>query len=316
VLDGLERKLVAVVADAVTGRAHLDVVQAAGPGDDPTAGRTVARLGVESMSAETGFDRDVVDIGGTPSAPVSRRVLPLGFTATARFSARPTDATPAERTAARTRLLGDISAISHALADGRYQGGSMFAVAGDSGFTVRAFDFDAGDLDPEPPDGADPALLWATLRWRGRAIIWPTEPPQPEGVTLAIDIELAATPLTLDPRDRVVRQGGSTAVRISGVTGRRLAAVDPPTDDPLAVAISVTSDLPPADRGRVTGGTPGTDPGVQIVSITEPVSTVTYTAPSVPLGDVRVEFLTVHYATREGGRGVLIDTLPIRLVPS
>jgi hypothetical protein len=159
-------------------------------------------------------------------------------------------------------------------------------------------------------------LLWATLRWRGRAIIWPTEPPQPEGVTLAVDIELAATPLTLVPRDPVVRQGGSTVVSISGVAGRRVTAVEPAADEPVAVAISVTSDLPPADRGRVTGGTPGTDPGVQIVPLRDQVSTVTYTAPSAPLGDVRVEFLTVHYATRGGGRGVLIDTLPIRLVQS
>ena len=81
----------AAVADAVTGRANLDVVQSAGPGDDPTAGRTVARIGVDSVAPERGFDRDVIEVTGPSTAPVSRRVLPVQFVAAAHFAARPTD---------------------------------------------------------------------------------------------------------------------------------------------------------------------------------------------------------------------------------
>ena len=139
VLDELERRLVAVVAAEVTDRDHLDVVQAAGPGDEPAAGRTVARLSVEGVAAENGFDRDVIELSGPNTAPRSRRVLPLRFTATARLAARPDGATPAARTAARGRLLGDVSAIGHALAAPPFRAGAEFAGAADAGFAVREF---------------------------------------------------------------------------------------------------------------------------------------------------------------------------------
>lgn len=315
-LDELERKLVSVVAAEVVDRAHLDVVQTAGPGDEPTAGRTVARFAVESCSPETGFERDVIELSGPTSAPVSRRVLPLRFTATARLAARPSGATAAARTAARGRLLGDASAICHALAAPSYHAGAEFTVAGDPGFAVREFRLAECSLTPDPAPGAEPGLLGATLNWQGRAIIWPVKPPEPEGVTAAIDIELNATPLVLSARDPVVRQGGSTVVTIEGIRGRRGTAVDPPADEPLALAVSVTSDLPPAERGQLTGGTAGTEAGVRIVPLDGPLTTVTYVAPTAALGAVRVEFVAVHYATRELGRGVLIDALPIRLVSS
>ena len=315
-LDELERKLVAVVAAEVTGRAHLDVVQAAGPGDEPTTGRTVARLGVENCTPERGFERDVIDLSGPKSAPVSRRVLPLSFTATARLTARPAGATPAARTAARTRLLGDVSAICHALAAPPYHAGATFTVAGDPGFAVREFHLADCALTPDPAVGADPELLAATVNWEGRAVIWPIAPPQPEGVTTAVDVELNAVPLALSAREPVVRQGRSTVVTIEGIVGRRLTDTDPPTDEPLALAVSVTSDLPPADRGRVTGGAAGVEAGVRIVPLDGPLVTVTYTAPTAALGAVRAEFVSVHYATRELERGVLIDALPIRLESS
>ena len=116
-LDGLERKVVAVVGDAVAARTHLDALQLAGAGDEPAAGRNVVRLGVESIAPEAGFERDVIALSGTPDAPRSRRVLPVRFTIAAHFAARPAGATPAQRTAARTLLLGDVSAVAHALAE-------------------------------------------------------------------------------------------------------------------------------------------------------------------------------------------------------
>lgn len=315
-LDGLERKLVAVVADAVMDRDRLDVVQLAGPGDDPVGGRTVAGLGVEAVAPETGFDRDVIEISGSEAAPVSRRVLPVRFTATARFATRPVGPTTGERTAARLQLLGDVSAVAHALDDTRFIAGAAFAVTGDPGFAVRAFRLSAGEFDPDPVAGDDPALLRAVLRWEGRAAIWPTAPPAAEEVVRAVDVELTAVPIALSAREPVVRQGGSTVVTIAGVAGRRTTGGDPPASEPIAVAVSVTSDLPPADRGHVEGGTAGTEPGVRVVPVAASGTAVTYTAPSATLGAVRVEFVSVHLATTEGARGVFIDALPIRLVPS
>ena len=206
-LDGLETKLVAAVADAVTGRANLDVVQSAGPGDDPTAGRTVARIGVDSVAPERGFDRDVIEVTGPSTAPVSRRVLPVQFVAAAHFAARPTDGGAPARTAARTQLVGDVSAVAHAVAGPTFVAGSAFAVEGDPGFTVRSFALADGDLDPDPVAGDDPALLRAVLHWDGRAIVWPTSPPGPEGVMLGVDVALNATPLVLSAAAPVVTPG-------------------------------------------------------------------------------------------------------------
>lgn len=312
-LEDLERKLVAVAGDVVADRPHLDVVQMAGPGIDPAAGRGTIRLGVAAVLPEAGFDRDVVEVAGPADAPVSRRVLPLRFTAAASFAVRPTGTTPAERTAARTLLLGDVSAIGHALAASTFIDGRGFAVDGDPGFTVKAFNLAGGDLDPETT-GSDPAVLRAALRWDGRAVVWPTTPPQPESIVNAVDIELIPTPLALSALEPVVRQGDSTIVTIDGVAGRRTVDLDPPTAGPLSLAVSVRSDLPPADRGRIDGGAAGSDQGVRIVAVADSGTTITYQAPTAPLGNTRVEFVVVHLATPDGHTGVFLDAIPIRLV--
>jgi hypothetical protein len=317
VLDGLERKLVAVVGDAVASRAHLDAVQLAGPGDEPTAGRGVVRIAVETVTADAGFDRDVIAIGGSPDAPVSRRVLPVRFTAAAHFALRPADSTPGQRTAARTLLLGDVSLVAHALAETTFQSGQSFATAGgDPGFEVKEFALAAGALDPDAVAGDDPAVLRATLRWNGRASVWPTTPPQPEGLVSKVDVELVPVPLSLSALAPVVRQGASTIVTIDGVAGRRTTAIEPPADTPVAVAVSVTSDLPPADRGHVEGGAAGVDASVRIVPVADVGTTVKYVAPTGSLGTTRVEFVAVHLATLDGDTGVFLDAIPIRLVPS
>jgi hypothetical protein len=316
VLDGLERKLVAVVGDAMAGRSHLDVVQLAGPGDEPAAGRVAVRVGVESVSPETGFDRDVIALSGPKEAPLSRRVLPVRFTAAARFAARPEGTAATQRAAARTLLLGDVSAVAHALAAAPFLAGAAFDSAGDPGFEVTAFSLAGGDLDPVPTEGTVEGLLAATVRWDGRARVWPISPPEPEGVVRGVDVELVPVPLALSTRDPVVRQGGSTIVTIDGVAGRRITGLDPPTDEPIAIAVSVTSDLPPADRGRIDGGAAGTPEGVRVVPVTGLGTTVTYSAPTASLGATSVEFVAVHLATREGERGAFLDALPIRLVPA
>jgi hypothetical protein len=181
---------------------------------------------------------------------------------------------------------------------------------------VQCFELAGGDLEPDPVEGDDPALLQATLRWDGRAAVWPVAPPQPEGVMRDIDIEMVPVPLALSARDPIVRQGAATTVTIGGVAGRRTSGLDPFTDEPVALAISVTSDLPPADRGRIDTGTAGLDQGVRIVPLGGPDTTVTYRAPTASLGTTRVEFVAVHLATPDGDTGVFLDALPIRLVPA
>src|SRR5262245_60934960 len=109
---------------------HLDVVQLAGPGDEPSAGRVTLRLAVESIMPESGFERDVIALSGPADAPLTRRVLPIRFVATGHFTARPASATAADRTAARTLLLGDLSAVAHALAAPAFLAGAGFDAVG------------------------------------------------------------------------------------------------------------------------------------------------------------------------------------------
>ena len=142
-----------------------------------------------------------------------------------------------------------MSAVAHALAGPTFAGGSAFAVEGDPGFAVRSFALADGDLDPDPVAGDDPALLRAVLHWDGRAIVWPTSPPGPEGVMLGVDVALNATPLVLSAAAPVVTRGGDTVVSIGGIGGRRLTDVDPPTREPLALG-DLGHERPPARRPR------------------------------------------------------------------
>lgn len=316
-LESLERKLVAVIGDLLASRAHLAVVQAGGIGDEPGAGQAIARVAVETVEAEGGFDRDVLAIGGTVDAPTSRRVLPVRFGVTARFGVRPVGAAAAARTAARHLLLGDVSAAGHALAATRFVSGAGFATEGDDpGFEVRSFELTAGELEPPARDGEDPEVLRAVLRWAGRAAVWPIAPPQPEGMVAAVDVELVPVPLGLKVLDPILRPGASTTVVIGGVGGRRLTNLDPSVTAPVSIAVSVSSDLPNADRGRIEGGTAGSTTGVRIVRVDGPRTSITYRAPTASLGSTRVEYVEVHLATPTGGTGVFLDAVPVQLVPS
>lgn len=316
-LDELERKLTALVADALGDRAHVSDVVTAGPPPTPAAGKTVIRVALATLSRDAGFDASRTAFGGTPAAPTSRRVLPVHVAARVGFRFRLTGPTDVARADGRALVMGDLSRVGHALDLPAVQTGAAFRTAApDPGFEVHGFLLEEGDLDPKPEAGGEPDVLVAELRYAGAASVWPPVVAGPEGVTRAVEVNLVPVPVALTAANPVVRTGSSTPVRISGVPGRRRTGVDPATFAPLQLALRVTSDLPPAQRGRLDGGTAGTPSGTRIVTLTGPATDITYVAPAGDLGTVRVEFVAVHLATPEGDAGVFLDSLALRLEPA
>jgi hypothetical protein len=187
-LSGLEAKLTAVVADALAGRDDLTVEQAAGPATDPAAGSGVVRVAVTSFDAEAVFEaeRQVLVDGGAETR--SRRVAPVAFGATLRFTRKPATGVDLDAAAAEARrlLLDDLAVAGHALADERVRGGGAFAVAGDPGFEVRAFGLVTGTVAAEPDGG----VAHGEIACGGRAIVWPPGPPADEGVIATVDLDV------------------------------------------------------------------------------------------------------------------------------
>jgi hypothetical protein len=105
-------------------------------------------------------------------------------------------------------------------------------------------------------------------------------------------------------------------VRIRGVGGERLVEIDPRTREPLELALTVVSDLPPNERGAITSGAAGLESGVRIVAVGDPETVAVYRAPAGELGATRAEAVAVHLATPEGARGLLLGSAPVLLVPS
>jgi hypothetical protein len=188
-LNGLEGKLAAVVADALSGRDGLVVEQAAGAEAAPAAGEGVVRVALTEVGAEASFDPGWRVVGGDAGGPArTRRVLPLRFGAVLRFTRRPAAGDdPAEAAAeARRLLLEDVSLAGHALAAEPVRSGAAFAVGGDPGFEVRAFGLTGGTVATEPADG----LLRGELACDGRAILWPPGPPAEEGQIAAVETDV------------------------------------------------------------------------------------------------------------------------------
>ena len=309
-LSELERKLTAVVGDATTARTHLSVVSAS-DATAPAAGRGVCRVGVSALTAESAFERQELLLSKSNGSATSRRVLPIGFRAVLAFAMRPSGADASERAAARTLLLDDVSVVGHALATAEVRDGRAFRTAApDPGFAVRSFALAEGAVRGEAGD-----VFAAELTYDGAALIWPPGPPTQEGVTRAVDVILAALPVSIATDSPVVPTGGTTSVRIRGVGGRRLVDVDPPTREPLALALTVVSDLPPNERGAITSGAAGLETGLRIVPFADPETVAEYRAPTGDVGATRAEAVAVHLATREGARGLFLGSVPVILAP-
>lgn len=311
-LTALEQKVASVIDDVLAGRPALSVVRASAPLPPPPAGAGVARVALSQVEAEHGFGAEATAHIGPGAQSRSRRVLPVRFTASVAFFRRPETDDDAGHTAGRNLLLEDLSSAGHALGSDAVQSGQAFETATpDPGFRVRSFRLGEGAINPGIADG----LLSGTLTFSGQADLWPVGESQPEGVIAGIDVLATALPLTFTVDDAVVVAGSTTTVRIALPERTRLSDAESGSGAPERFAVFVLSDLPPAERGGITSGTPGVEEGVRLVTVTGGAATVTYQAPAGDLGAVRVEQVAVRMARPDGTAGLLLGSVILRLAP-
>lgn len=314
-LHELERKLAEVVADAVQDRAHLTVTVDSSSDGELATGRATARVAVIAGEPHQGFDRGRTAFG---PGPTSRRVLPVSFTARIAFALRPDEQSPA---AARALLLEDVSRVSHALDADDIRTGAALTTAMDAGFVVQSLVLLGLDLDPRRIHQDAPALAaegvhQAEILCHGAALLWPPETIEPEGVTEAVDVVLAVTPIALIADDPVLRSGGSTSIRVRGVAGSRLVDDEAGDRDRLGLVIAVVGDAPPDQRGRILGGQEGPFAGSRLVAVRGPETVVTYEAPTEDSSSRRVEHVEVRLSTRQGQAGLLLGSVAVRVEPA
>ena len=307
-LNELERRLTALVGDALAARTHVSVVQAPAAGP-PDPGEGLVEVAVVDVAPLAGFDRSHVAFLGTANAPTSRRVLPLQFRAKLGFAVRRGGQVD-ELPEARSLLLEDISITGHVLAAPGVRDGSVFRTEGvDAGFDVRCFELRRSSVEPD----GETATLRGQLSYGGEASIWPVTPPGPEGVIRRPDTVIAPLPIDIAVQPAVVRAGTTARLRVAGIDARRLVDIDPDVRGRAALAVRVVSDLPPAQRGVILSGTAGPETGVRIVPLAEPSTVVDYRAPLGNLGATRQELVAVHLATAGGGIGPLLGSTIVRL---
>ena len=304
-LDELERKLTALVADALAARAGIAVAQAVGTPPTPAGDGAVA-VGLRALAPEPVFNNDLFRI---EEGPTSRRVFAVRFTAALEFARKAASEDPEPLAQARSALLRDVSLVAHAFGALPPADGQAFQSDGpDPGFAVHVFGFSSGALDT----AREGTVLRGTVSYDGVALIWPPGPAEPEGTIESVAPLLEALPFTIVPDDPVVSVGGSTTVRIRTVTGQRAPAGGGAAEPPR-LALRVVSDLPPAERGAIATGTAGAETGVRIVPATEPETAVAYQAPTGDVGTTRSEQVAVHVARPDGSRGLFLGSAAIVL---
>jgi hypothetical protein len=312
VLSELEGKLVALVGDAFKGRAEVAVVEATGKTAPAAPGAGLVRVGLSTLEPEASFLPGEQAISTGNGGAKRRRVLALRFTATLELSRQPADTTAGATVAARKLLLDDMATAGHALADPLVRTGAAFAAQGpDQGFGVRGLELVTGTVAAEPVAG----LVAGTLAYSGQADIWPVGVAEDAGLIAVVDPVALALPLEINADDPVVAVGGGTTIRIRGAAANRLAGPGAQTRVPQRLAVQVHSDLPPAERGAILSGDPGTEPGVRIVPAADPETAIVYRAPTGPIGTTRVERVAVHLATAAGASGLLLGSAAVPLRP-
>jgi hypothetical protein len=85
---------------------------------------------------------------------------------------------------------------------------------------------------------------------------------------------------------------------------------------PLALAVTVVSDLPAGLRGTIQSGDPGVETGVRIVPAGGAETIVSYHAPTGSLGAVRTEYVAFHLATPDKRTGVFLGSAAVNLIPA
>jgi hypothetical protein len=311
-LAALESKLTALIGDSLAARDHTAVHRAPGPGEPPEPGAGLVLVSLAEVLGEGSFEAGLRAIARNGGGPHSRRIVPVSFRATVDFAVRPATDTAAALTEARALALDDMATVVHALDPADVRSGEAFVTAEpDPGFLVHSLAFEKGTLNRD----LDGPSVTGRLHYGGRADIWPPSVAGPEGEIRAVDALVAPLPVTIVVDDTVVAAGGSTRLRVRGVRPSRLVDAGG-TRAVASLAVSVASDLPPAQRGAITSGDAGPETGLRIVPTAVPETVLVYQAPTGNLGTTRVEFVAVHLATAGGGRGVLLGSAAIRLMGS
>lgn len=308
-LAAIERKLASIVGDGLAARTHLSVVTAPVTATDPPEGRGTVVVGIAASNEIGRFERDFVgvDVGG--SLP-RRRVLPVGFTAHLDFLQTPATGIATALSDARALQLDDLSLAAHLLAGPDVRNGQAFtSEAADAGYRVLRFGVGSASLTQIPTRVA----LTASLECSGEAEVWPPGVASPESAIARVERVEVVLPVRVDVDSPVVRTGGSTNIRLRSLAGKRL--IDPATGEssPLALAVTVTSDLPPGQRGSIQSGEPGIETGVRIVPVGGAETMIVYRAPTGSLGSVRTEYVAIHLATPEKRVGVFLGSAAVNL---
>src|SRR5262249_7381323 len=126
---------------------------------------------------------------------------------------------------------------------------------------------------------------------------------------------IAPLPLMLGVSSDRVRPGGAATITVAAPGRRRL--IDPATNvqENLRVAVTVVSDVPPAQRGTIPAGAPGDGTGLRIIEVTGPQVSIPYQAPASDPGPAgRTEYVAVHLATPTGSQGLFLGSAAIHLV--
>lgn len=295
-LSGFESFLAATVAEVLSGRPNLTVgVPAAGPA--PAAGAGLLQLGVSAAVPDTVRGFATGDVLPPITDPAAIRAVPLQATVTATLLRRATATTDVALRLARSTALEDVTVLLHQLDDPGYRTGAKLASSAvDPGF--RVFQFGLGEVTVAPVAGD---VVQVVVTYDCGLFVWPPGTVGEGGLIAAVDALIEAQPLRVEAAPAVLAAGAGAQVRIAGVSGSRLVDVVTGTREPVRIAVGVHSELPPADRGAVTGGAPAALAGFRVFPVTGPETVAGYTAPAGPLGAVRAEEIVVHLAVPSDG---------------
>jgi hypothetical protein len=312
VLSEFETRLVARVAELVAARAGLSVAQAGGAPPALPSGEGRVLIGVADVAPDS--TRGFAPGDRRPEAefpPAVRiRVVPVRATVTLAFRRRGASASDADLRAARRTLLEDVTLVLHGLdAETTRTGANLGGAGPDPGFAVGEFVLSDVTVSAAPTGDEQTA----TASYLARLLVWPPGETAEVGIVSAVDALLEAQPLQITVDPPVLAAGGTATVRIRGVAGSRLSDVDTGVREPVRLAVGIRSDLPPADRGTVTGGTAGAVAGFRIVPVTGAETVVSYAAPAGPLGTVRGEEVVVHLAVIGDQVGVRLGSVSVGL---
>jgi hypothetical protein len=268
----------------------------------PGAGRIAVRIA--ELAAKPAFLSEATRETRVP--PVSRRILNLDATVRIVFQVRPATAAVADLDEARDLLLEDVSIVSHALADPAIASGGAFEAVDDVGFRVLSLLLNrgSGTLDST----TDP--LSGELQYACDAEIWPPNVTTGESILAGISTVITTVPVD-GMRERAVAAGRSLTIDLSSLAlGRPGAAGQPAL--PLRLALRVLSPAPPAARGTIASGTAGAEPGIVVLPVSRPDTSIVYQAPALANGG-RTEYVAVHYATPDSKAGVFLGAVAVRI---